>query len=160
MWPQRQPASSDPKRRSRAEPPLKSFPISPPRVGFLLPRKSRDDRREVNRVYSPHAADSRHSRPEQDLCRRIRRAQRRQPRDRARRDLRVAGSQRCGQDHTDQHHLRHRQSDFRDGPRQWPRHRDRLSADARCHRPGAAGVTGRDFRVSLEDPIRRTSRRY
>ena len=47
----------------------------------------------------------------EDLWLRLQGAERHQSRDQPRRDLRAAGAERRRQDHADQHHLRHRQSE-------------------------------------------------
>jgi hypothetical protein len=65
------------------------------------------------------------------------------------RDLRPAGSQRGRQDHADQHHLRHRQSEHRHGDRRRPRRGQGLPRRPHQDRAGAAGAVHRRLRDRL-----------
>ncbi len=89
------------------------------------------------------------SRIDEDLCVRLRGAEKHQPRNPPRRDLRPARPERRRQDHADQHRLRHRQPDRRHDHRRRPRHPQGRARRARPDRARAAGALDRRVRDRL-----------
>ncbi len=131
--------------------PRSYLPVPPPR---LDPAERRLSSRHIS-ISDCHARDAIHHirhEPLEDLRLRVQGAEQHQPGHQVRRDFCAARAERRRQDHADQHHLRHRQSERGQRHGRRVRHQPGLSRRALADRAGAAGTAHRRLRDACGRP--------